>query len=459
MGTDRDIPKETLEKWDDECVWHPFTPHSVYRDEEPLTVVAGEGHYLIDADGDRYLDAVGSIWCNIFGHRRDEIDEAVREQLGHIAHSTLLGNANDRSIVLAKKLLEWAPDRLDKVFYSDNGSTSVEIAMKMALQFWQQHDGGAESQRTKFMGLANAYSGDTIGAVSVGGIDLFHSRFGPMLFEAIRGPSPQVYHRPQGQSLEEAEAEFVERFDAVVDEHGDELAAVVIEPGMQGAGGMVTYPDGFLEHAEQKVRDAGALLILDEVAMGMGRSGEMFACQNEGVEPDFLCVAKGLTGGYTPVAATLTTNRVYEAFLGPPEEGRTFFHGHTYTGNALGCAAAIATLEIFEDEEILPDVRRKQQLLARKLEPMWDNPNVGDIRQYGLAAGIEMVDDPETRQRFDSSKRVGMEVCSAARDRGVFLRPLGDVIVLMPPLTLADDEIDTIVEGVEYGIGEVLGRG
>ena len=454
--SDRNFSKETLERWDDEYVWHPFTPHSVYRDEQPLTVVAGDGHYLIDADGRRYLDAVGSIWCNLFGHRRREIDDAVREQLDHIAHSTLLGNTNDRPVLLAKRLLEWAPDNLGKVFYSDNGSTSVEIAMKMALQFWQQHDGGSQRQRTTFMGLANAYSGDTIGAVSIGGIDLFHARFGPMLFEAVRGPSPVTYHRLDDLTRKQAEEKFVAHFDEVLEKHADELAALVIEPGMQGAGGMVTYPDGFLAHAAQKVRDAGALLIVDEVAMGMGRSGRMFACQREGVDPDFLCVAKGLTGGYVPVAATLTTNRIYEAFLGPPEEGRTFFHGHTYTGNALGCAAALATLDIFEKEDVLPEVRRKEQVLAAHLESLWDHPNVGDIRQYGLAAGVELVAHRDTRETFDSTRRIGMKVCSAARDKGVFLRPLGDVIVLMPPLSITDDELKTLVEAIRYGIETVL---
>ena len=455
--SDRDISKQTLEQWDDDNVWHPFTPHTVYREERPLTVVAGEGHYLIDADGDRYLDGVGSIWCNLFGHQRQEIDDAVREQLDYIAHSTLLGNTNDRPVILAKRLLEWAPDSLDKVFYSDNGSTSVEIAMKMALQFWQQHDDGREAQRTTFMGLSNAYSGDTVGAVSIGGIDLFHARFGPMLFESVRGPSPITYHRPEGQTRRQAEQQFIDDFDATIEEHGDSLAAVVIEPGMQGAGGMITYPDGFLAHAAEKIDDAGALLIVDEVAMGMGRSGEMFACQREGVEPDFVCVAKGLTGGYTPVSATLTTDRVYDAFLGPPEQGRTFFHGHTYTGNALGCAAALATLDIFENEDILPEVKRKEEVLADRLEPLWDHPHVGDIRQYGLAAGVELVADCDTRQTFDGADRIGMQVCSAARDKGVFLRPLGDVIVLMPPLTITDDEMDQLISAIEYGIDEVIG--
>lgn len=456
MSGDRDISREVLEKWDDEYVWHPFTPHSIYREEEPLTVVAGEGHYLIDADGERFFDGVGSIWCNIFGHQREEIDTAVREQLQHIAHSTLLGNTNDRPVILAKRLVELAPEGLKKVFYSDNGSTSVEIALKMALQFWQQEAGGDGRKRTKFMGLANAYNGDTVGAVSVGGIDLFHSRFGPLLFETVRGPSPEIYHRPEEKSREQAEREFVENFDRVFDQHASELAAVIIEPGMQGAGGMITYPEGFLRHARKKTRDADVLLILDEVAMGMGRSGEMFASQREGVNPDFLCIAKGLTGGYIPVAATLTTDRVYEAFLGPAEEGRTFFHGHTFTGNALGCAAALATLDIFEKDDILAEVRRKSDVLRKYLTPLQADENVGDIRQYGLAVGIELVEDKEKRKSFDGTKRIGMKVCRAARDRGVFLRPLGDVIVLMPPLSITDEEIELLVEAVKFGIKEVL---
>ena len=457
VSNEREYSGETLRRWDEEFVWHPFTPHSVYGDEEPLMVVAGDGHYLVDAEGRRFLDGVGSIWCNLFGHRRAEIDAAVGEQLEHIAHSTLLGNSNDRPVILAKRLLEWAPENLGKVFFSDNGSTSVEIAMKMALQFWQQQGDEGEKKRTKFMGLANAYSGDTIGAVSIGGIDLFHSRFGPMLFETVRGPSPVTYHRAPGVSREEAEQAFEAGFEEVLERYGDELAAVVIEPGMQGAGGMITYPEGFLARAAAKVREAGALLILDEVAMGMGRSGEMFACQREGVEPDFLCVAKGLTGGYVPVAATLATDRVYEAFLGPPEEGRTFFHGHTFTGNALGCAAALATLGIFEEEPILEEVRRKEGVLARLLEPLYELEYVGDIRHYGLAVGVELMADRASRTPFDGAQRVGMQVCTAARESGVFLRPLGDVIVLMPPLTITDEELAQLVKAIADGVTAVLG--
>lgn len=447
--------REQIERWDDAYVWHPFTPHSVYRDDDPLTIVAGEGNYLIDIDGDRYLDGVASIWCNPFGHRRDEIDEAIREQLDHIAHSTLLGNANDRSVLLAKRLVELAPGNLAKTFFSDDGSTAMEIALKMAIQFWQQVDGGSQNQRKRFLAFGNQYNGDTVGAVSMGGIDLFHSTFQPLLFDVVRAPSPYVYDRPAGMSRPEAVERFVGRFDELFAEHADELAAVVMEPGMQGAGGMIDFPDGFLSHVREVTERHGVLLILDEVAMGMGRTGEMFACEHEGVVPDLMAVSKMLSGGYMPLAATLTTDRVYEAFLGAPEEGRTFFHGHTYTGNALGCAAALATLDIFEEEEVLknlkPTIARFERELARLEDVRW----VGEVRQMGLAAGVELVEDPDKRESFDPEHRVGKKVCLEARKRGVFLRPLGDVIVLMPPLSVTEDELERLVDVVAEGIREV----
>jgi adenosylmethionine-8-amino-7-oxononanoate aminotransferase len=404
---------------------------------------------------------VASIWCNTFGHRRKEIDDAVSVQLGRIAHSTLLGNASDRSILLAKRLTELAPAGLCKVFFSDNGSTAVEVALKMALQYWQQVDGGASSQRTKCLAFTGAYHGDTVGAVSLGGIELFHSRFRPLLFEVVRAPSPSFYRRPPGKTLQEAEREFIETFDRLISSHADQLAAVVMEPGMQGAGGMITYPDGFLRHVREVTRRHDILLILDEVAMGIGRSGAMFAAERESVIPDFVCAAKGLTGGYLPLAATLTTERVYEAFLGQPEEGRTFFHGHTYTGNALGCAAALAVLDIFQREEVLEKLPAKIEKLSTELERLRELPDcgdggVGDIRQYGLAAGVELVADRASRRPFDAARRVGMRVCRLARERGVFLRPLGDVIVLMPPLSIDEDEIQLLVGAVEHGIGKAL---
>ena len=437
-------PGEELKAIDRAHVWHPFTPHSAYTDDDPLMVVAGEGHNLIDADGRRYLDGVSSLWCNLFGHRRAEIDQAIREQLDRIAHATFLGNATAPAVTLAKRLVDKAPAGLTRVFYSDNGSTAVEVALKMALQYWQQADSGVQKQRTSFLTFGNAYHGDTIGSVSLGGIDLFHERYRPLLFQTIRAPSP-------------AAPGALEALEALVSRLGSALAAIVLEPGMQGAAGMVTQPAGFTRRVRELGDRAGALLILDEVAVGFGRSGELFASNKEGVSPDFLCLAKGLTGGYLPMAATLTTERIFRAFLGLPSEGRTFFHGHTYTGNPLAAAAAHATLDIFEQTDLLAELPGKVTRLSALLEDLRVLPAVGDIRQYGLAAGIELFADRDSRTPYPAIERRGMKVCGAARKRGVFLRPLGDVIVLMPPLTLSDDEFTMLLRVAHESIAEVCG--
>ncbi len=453
--------RQTLEAWDDKYVWHPFTPHSVYRSERPLTVVGGEGNYLIDIDGNRYLDGVASIWCNTFGHRRPEIDAAVRAQLDKIAHATMLGNATVPSILLAKRMVEIAPQGLDKVFFSDNGSTASEIALKMAYQYMQQRE-NPSPKKTKFLALANAYNGDTIGAVSVGGVDVFHDRFRPMLFDVIRAPSPYAFRCAAcgidgptqiGRQCGGGCTDAIER---LMREHAEELVAVIIEPGFQGAGGMITYPDGYFKKLRALCDELDILLIFDEVAVGMGRSGHMFAAQKEGVTPDLLCLAKMLTGGYLPVAATMSSDKIYEAFLGKPEEARTFYHGHTFTGNPLGCAAALAVLDIFQKEDVLAEVRRKIDILNEGLTGLVGLKHVGDVRTYGLAAGIELVAE-DGFSAFESSERRGMKVCAHAREKGVFLRPLGDVIILMPPLSITDDEIHTLIEAVRYGIETEFG--
>jgi adenosylmethionine-8-amino-7-oxononanoate aminotransferase len=446
---------DQLRAWDDAHLWHPFTPQSVYRDEDPLLVVAGEGHYLIDADGRRYLDGVGSLWCNLFGHRRPEIDAAIVAQLGRIAHSTLLGHANAPAIELARRLVELAPPGLTRVFFSDDGSTAVEVALKIALQYWQQANGGREARRRTFITLGGAYHGDTVGAVSLGGIDLFHQRYQPLLFETVRVPSPFCYRCPLGHAPDSCHRECMDELERVVLQHGDTLAAVVLESGLQGAAGMVVMPEGYLRRARELTERVGALLVLDEVAVGFGRSGRMFSCEREDVAPDLLCIAKGLTGGYLPMAATLATERIFEAFLGAPAEGRTFFHGHTYTGNQLAASAALATLGIFAREPVLDRVRTAIGRLTEELGRLRALPSVGDVRQFGLAAGIELVSDQDGKVSFPPAERRGMRVCRAARNRGVFLRPLGDVVVLMPPLTISDEEIVQLVDAIEFGIREV----
>ena len=416
-------------------------------------VVAAEGHELIDADGTRYLDGVSSLWCAIFGHRVPEIDEAVSHQLGQVAHATFLGNASAPGVVLARRLAELAPGDLQRVFYSDDGSTAVEVAVKMALQFWQQT---GDTKRTRFVAFGEAYHGDTAGAVSVGGIDLFHARFGPLLFDVTRAPSPfgrrAQSHGDPARWLELAIADLRGTLEA----HPGEVAAVILEPGMQGAAGMLTQPPGYVAAVRALTREHGTLLVLDEVAMGMGRSGRLFASETEGIVPDLLCLAKGLTGGYLPLAATLATERIFEAFLGPPEAGRTFFHGHTYTGNALGSAAALATLDLFARPGFIDGLEARGRALGDRLERLRPHAAVADIRRYGLAAGVELRDHRAQGRPFDASRRIGQRVCEAAGRRGVFLRPLGDVIVLMPPLTLSDQELDRLVDGLDGAVKEVL---
>ena len=453
-SAERSPTRAELVAWDDAHVWHPFTPHSVYRAEDPLMIVAGDGHYLVDADGSRYLDGVSSLWCNLFGHRRPEIDAAIRAQLDRIAHSTFLGNASAPAVELARRLVELAPEGLTRVFFSDDGSTAVEVAAKMAYQYWQQADGGRGRSRTAFLTLGNAYHGDTIGSVSLGGIDLFHERYRPLLFDTIRAPSPYTYRPPAGHTPETYGEWCIAELERLARANAGRLAAVVLEPGVQGAAGMIVQPEGFVRRVREVTRETGTLLILDEVAVGFGRSGRMFASEREGVAPDFLCLAKGLTGGYLPMAATLTTERVFEAFLGPPAEGRTFFHGHTYTGNQLAAAAAHATLDVFARERMLERLPHAIARLRDALGSLAGLAAVGEIRQYGLAAGIELVADRATRLPYPPAERRGMRVCRAARLRGVFLRPLGDVVVVMPPLTVTDAEIDLLAAALAAAIPE-----
>jgi adenosylmethionine-8-amino-7-oxononanoate aminotransferase len=443
-----------LRAWDAAHTWHPFTPHGAYAEDDPLLIVAGEGHELIDLDGRRYLDGVGSLWCNLFGHRRAELDAAVMAQLGRIAHATFLGHATAPAVALAKRLVDVAPAGLTRVFYSDNGSTAVEVALKLALQFWQQADGGAERQRTRFLTFANAYHGDTVGAVSLGGIPLFHARYGPLLFDTLQAPSPYAYRCERAGCGRQCAGGCLAELERLVAEHGERLAAIVLEPGVQGAAGMLVQPPGFVRRVRELADAAGTLLILDEVAVGFGRSGRLFASEREGVSPDLLCLAKGITGGYLPLAATLATERIFAAFLGQPAEGRTFFHGHTYTANPLAAAAAHATLDIFERTSLLAELPGRIARLAALLEGLRDLPAVGDIRQYGLAVGIELVADRATKTPYPAAERRGMRACRAARAHGVFLRPLGDVLVLMPPLTLSEAELERLVTAVRRSVEE-----
>ena len=412
-------------------LWHPFTQQRGWVAEEPLVVERGEGTDLIAADGSRYIDGTSSLWCNVHGHRHPTIDGAIRDQLDRVAHSTMLGLTHAPAAELAARLVAIAPAGLARVFYSDAGSTATEIALKMAFQYWRQQ-GGQHARRTSFVGLADGYHGDTIGAVSVGGIDLFHGAYEPLLFAKRSVPAGDA-----------------DALDAVLDRHGEEVAAVIVEPLVQGAGGIIVQPPGYLRRVRELCDAHDVLLICDEVATGFGRTGTMFACEREAVAPDLLCLGKGLTNGYMPLAATLTTERIYEGFLGEPEEGRTFFHGHTFTGNPLACAAAIASLEVFERERTLDRLQPKIERFGELLASVAAMDEVAEVRSCGFMAGIDLGE-------HDPALRLGHRVTLEARRRGAMVRPLGDTIVLVPPLAISKRDLGRLVAITAASIREAI---
>ncbi len=398
----------------------------------------------------------------------------MRAQLDKVAHTTLLGLGSEPSIELAARLAAIAPQGLTRVFYSDSGSTSVEVALKIAFQFHRQapaHLGG-DARRTRFLSLRNAYHGDTVGAVALGGMDLFHAIYAPLggmdlfhaiyaplLFDTLKAESPHCYRCPFGRQAGDCGRECIAHVEDLFARHGHEMCAAVVEPLVQGAAGMLLQPPGWLRRVRELCDAHGVFLVADEVAVGFGKTGTLFACEQEGVTPDFLCLAKGISGGYLPLAATLTTERVHDGFLARHEELRTFFHGHTYTGNPLACAAAIASLDVFEEERVMERLQPKIARLAARLETLRDLPHVGDIRRCGVMTGIEMVRDRETRESYDLAQRMGHRVTLEARRRGVIVRPLGDVMVLMPPLSITGEEIDLLVDATGEAIRAVTERG
>lgn len=448
---------EDIRRWDLAHVWHPFTQMAEYAASGPLVVAAAAGNYLIDDRGRRLFDGTSALWCNLLGHRVPEIDAAVRDQLGRVAHSTLLGATHPSVAELARRLVEVAPAGLDHVFFSDNGATAVEAALKIAFQYRLLTQGREAAEKAAYLSLGNAYHGDTLGAAAVGGVELFHEIFRPILLPALKTPSPYCYRCPLGRTPPDCPIDRGEELERALVRAEGRVCAVIIEPAVQAAAGMVLLPPGFLAMAAEACRKHGALLILDEVATGFGRTGSLFACQKEGVTPDLLCLAKGLTGGYLPVAATLATDAIYKTFLGRYEEYRHFFHGHTYTGNPLGCAAALATLRLLADGSIVAGVERKARVLREALAPVALHKHVGEIRQEGLMCGVELVADRGTKSCFPPGERVGNGICLALRERGIFLRPLGDVIVLMPPLSATDEELRHLATALHAALVEKLG--
>ena len=440
--------QDDLRRWDREIVWHAFTQMSEY---EPLIIQRAYGCTLVDLDGREYLDGVSSLWCNIHGHLHPRLDAAVRNQLDQVAHVTLLGLSHPTTIRLAKRLVDISPRGLEHVFFSSDGSSSVEAALKMAFQYWRQRD-DPQPRKTKYIAFENAYHGDTLGSVSVGGVARFHEMFKPLLFDTIRLPAPDSYRLPTGVTQQSARDHYLGQVLDTLSRHHEEVAALVIEPLVQAAAGMIMHPAGFLEGVRELTRKYDVLLIADEVAVGLGRTGKMFACEHEAVAPDFLCLGKGLSGGYLPIAATLTTDAVWRAFLGDYTEAKSFFHGHTYGGNPLGAAAALATLEVFDEERTLQRLPSKIKRLEHHLDKMANHRHVGDVRRRGLIGAVELARDRRTKEPYPWEEKRGMRVCSYALSEGVWLRPLGNVVVIMPPLAISLDELDRICLAVERGI-------
>jgi adenosylmethionine---8-amino-7-oxononanoate aminotransferase len=419
-----------IKQIDQQVLWHPFTQ---MREWEPLVIASGDGNYLTDTEGRRYFDGVSSLWCNLHGHRHPRLDRALRDQLDRIAHATFLGLTHEPGIRLAEALVEVAPPGLTRVFYSDSGSTAVEIALKQSFQYWQQR---GRPSKQRFLRLGDAYHGDTLGAVGVGGIELFHRVFGPLLVRSIAIPTPAATDG----------SESLARLEHELNSNADTIAAFVVEPLIQGAAGMLVHPDGFLQRAAELCRRRDVHLILDEVATGFGRTGTLFACEQEQVSPDFLCLAKGISGGYLPLAATLTTEEVYSAFLGRRDELKQFFHGHTYTANPLACAVGLESLALLR-ETSLANARTQIPAMTAALARVRQCAGVREVRQRGLMAGIELESRPG---RF-----LGVEVCERIRAHGVILRPLGDVVVWMPPLTMTSSDLALLERGTAAALTEV----
>ena len=429
----------TLRAWDKAHVWHPFTPMTPYLEGSPVLIARADGRRLQDVEGNWYWDGSSSIWLNVHGHRVEELDQAIRDQLDRVAHSTLLGQGNVPSTLLARRLVEVAPPGLSKAFFSDSGATAVEVALKIAIQWFANQD---RPEKRKIMGFTGNYHGDTLGAMSVAPDPVFHWPFLDLLPEQPRAPFPYWYHdpnRPAGpQECMELSLGAVEQ---ILQQRAGEMAAMIIEP-VEGAGGVRPAPIGFLKSLRELCDRYEVLLIVDEVATGFGKTGSLFACESEGVTPDLLCLGKGLTAGYLPVAATLATERVFEVFLGPRRN--TLFHGHSFTGNQLGCAVALANLDRMPAVmRALPD---KIDRLWARLPQLAEFPLVGDVRGRGFMCGFELVADKHTRAPIASELLAGYRVTDAARRRGLLIRPIGNTVIFMPPLATTPDELDAMVD-------------
>jgi adenosylmethionine---8-amino-7-oxononanoate aminotransferase len=444
---------EALRAADRANLWHPFTPMSVWLADDAPIIERGQGSYLIDTEGNRYIDGVSSLWVNVHGHSHPRIVGSIVEQTMKLQHSTFLGLSHPTAIDLAERLVDLAPGHLTRVFFSENGAAAVEVAIKMAFSYWRNRG----EPRARFVSVTNGYHGDTIGAVSVGAIERFHETYRPLLFPTAQIPSPYCYRCPLGQTYPTCNIACADALEDVLAREGSNVAAVIVEPLVQGAGGIITAPDGHLARLADITRRHGTLLIVDEIATGFGRTGTMFACEQDGVAPDLMTIGKGVTGGYLPLSATLATEEIFNAFLAPPEQHATLYHGHSYTANPITCAAALANLDLFDQESTLEHLQPKIEVLRGLLKPIADHPHVGEIRQRGFMVGIELVADRGTKRQYDEALQVGARVARAARPKGAIIRPLGDVVVLMPPLSIEEPVLERLVDITARSIDEVTG--
>ena len=457
-----------LHAWDKDFVWHAFTQMAEY---EPLLIERGEGVYLFDTDGNRYIDGSASMWCNVHGHRHPRLDAAIATQLSKVAHTTNLGLSNPTTVRLARRLAEITPIGLEKVFFSSDGSSATEAALKIAFQYWHQSEreerklsSNHTSHRTKFVALGEAYHGDTLGAIGVGGVDRFTSIFSPLTFEAIRVAGPGMTDslsstgdggpRLDASSQHTTAAATLNELESLFKNQGDDIAALIMEPLVQAAGGILVHPPGFLRAVRELTQRFNILLILDEIAVGFGRTGTMFACEQEDVSPDILCLGKGLTAGYLPMAATITTADIWKQFLGSHKDGRAFYHGHTFGGNPLAAAVALESLTLFDEERLLEHLPERIQELHDHVARIAQLPHVGDTRQCGLVAGIDLVADKDSGSPYPWEEKMGTVACLAARKHGALLRQLGDTVVIMPPLSISSSELADLLHAAESAIRE-----
>lgn len=428
-------------------IWHPYTQMKDCKENPPILIERAKGLKLYDNNGKFYYDTISSWWCNVHGHNHPKIKEAIKKQLNSLEHVLFAGFTHKPAIELAEKLIEITPKNLTKVFYSDNGSTAVETALKMSFQYWNNT---GKRNKTKFISLADAYHGDTIGAMSVGGVDVFNKVFSPLFFNGYKVPSPYCYRCPMGTTRDKCVIDCIKPLEKLLKKKSKEIAGIILEPLVLGAGGMIIYPKKYLERVSQLAKKYGVHLILDEVATGFGRTGKMFACQYTKVQPDFMCLSKGITAGFLPLGATLTTEKNYNAFYADFTKLKTFYHGHTYTANPISCAAAVASIDIFKTEHTLNRVNKITPLLHKLLEGFRDYPFVGDVRCLGVIGALELVKDKKTKKSFDLKDRIGQKIYQKGLKNNIILRPLGDVIYLFLSLSVNSFQIKDIIKKMKY---------